>query len=641
MNQQEFFKRYTYNLREDKLGGGSFGTVYKAYDNVLDKTVAIKIAEVKTFGDKEFSLKDEFMAIKDLPDHRNIANYEKIFSFETPQGVFDYAILQYYPHGNLSTLIGADLPFVQREDICKQLLEGLAFLHFHRVVHRDFKPANILIQKRSVSGIEEIIPKIADFGLSKKASPNEHSRFSNSFGGGTLRYSSPEQLRGETIRFNTDLWSWGVVCFELLTGKDLFDIGKNGSNSAADERKLMDKILNEDIPTLLKGLPSIWQKTLTLSLERNPDKRVKTAQELLYILDEKTNIYDADLQPDTKFTTYDYKEPKAVETPEDKPYASDDVVVNDVEQGSTIRKKLFISTISVLLLGILIYVFYPKHNLSAEDAKELFSRFNERLISKNTAVIPPVVSSEYFFGDLIVIKNNALLEYVDNHKLVKLNIIDFKSSESKKNHFGYTVAEEIYSNTHQLQKQNVTGEIGFVFDNGVYKINYLERAVSPDIPDTLVTSATPDTPVNPASSQPTPVIEDAIPLKDVKQNTPKAVIADKPKEIINEDRNIIYERVEQPPSFPGGEAAMYTWLSKNINYPVIAQENNIEGRVTCQFIVAQDGKLVDIKVVRGVDSSLNKEAIRVIKSMPNWIPGKDKGKPVRVRYTLPIQFRLE
>lgn len=66
MTQQEFFKRYTYSLREDKLGGGSFGTVYRAYDNVLDKTVAIKIAEVKTFGDKTFSLLDEFDAIKGL-----------------------------------------------------------------------------------------------------------------------------------------------------------------------------------------------------------------------------------------------------------------------------------------------------------------------------------------------------------------------------------------------------------------------------------------------------------------------------------------------------------------------------------------------------------------------------------------------
>ena len=103
----------------------------------------------------------------------------------------------------------------------------------------------------------------------------------------------------------------------------------------------------------------------------------------------------------------------------------------------------------------------------------------------------------------------------------------------------------------------------------------------------------------------------------------------------------VFEIVEQPPSFPGGESAMYEWLSKNINYPVIAQENNIQGRVTCQFVVGRNGELEDVRVVRGVDPSLDKEAIRVIKSMPKWIPGRQGGNAVKVRYTLPVQFRLQ
>ena len=103
----------------------------------------------------------------------------------------------------------------------------------------------------------------------------------------------------------------------------------------------------------------------------------------------------------------------------------------------------------------------------------------------------------------------------------------------------------------------------------------------------------------------------------------------------------VFEIVEQPPSFPGGEAAMYEWLSKNINYPVIAQENNIQGRVTCQFVVGRNGEIEDVKVVRGVDASLDKEAIRVIRSMPKWIPRKQGGNAVKVRYTLPVQFKLQ
>lgn len=103
----------------------------------------------------------------------------------------------------------------------------------------------------------------------------------------------------------------------------------------------------------------------------------------------------------------------------------------------------------------------------------------------------------------------------------------------------------------------------------------------------------------------------------------------------------VFEIVEQPPSFPGGEAAMYEWLNKNINYPVIAQENNIQGRVTCQFVVGRNGEIEDVKVVRGVDPSLDREAVRVIKSMPKWIPGRQGGNAVKVRYTLPVQFRLQ
>ena len=86
---------------------------------------------------------------------------------------------------------------------------------------------------------------------------------------------------------------------------------------------------------------------------------------------------------------------------------------------------------------------------------------------------------------------------------------------------------------------------------------------------------------------------------------------------------------------------MYEWLRKNINYPVIAQENNIQGKVTLQFVVDKNGDIVDIIIARGVDPSLDKEAVRVVKSMPKWIPGKQGGNSVKVRFTLPVQFRLQ
>ena len=103
----------------------------------------------------------------------------------------------------------------------------------------------------------------------------------------------------------------------------------------------------------------------------------------------------------------------------------------------------------------------------------------------------------------------------------------------------------------------------------------------------------------------------------------------------------VFDMVEQAPQFPGGPAELMAWLGKNIRYPVIAQENGIQGRVICQFVVGSDGSVRDVKVMRGVDPSLDKEAIRVIQSMPKWIPGRQNGKAVSVRYTLPVTFKLQ
>lgn len=103
----------------------------------------------------------------------------------------------------------------------------------------------------------------------------------------------------------------------------------------------------------------------------------------------------------------------------------------------------------------------------------------------------------------------------------------------------------------------------------------------------------------------------------------------------------VFDMVEQMPQFPGGQAAMMQYIGKNINYPPIAQENGTQGRVTCQFIIGVDGSVRDVKVLRGVDPYLDKEAIRVIQTMPKWIPGKQNGKAVSVKYTIPVVFRLQ
>lgn len=100
------------------------------------------------------------------------------------------------------------------------------------------------------------------------------------------------------------------------------------------------------------------------------------------------------------------------------------------------------------------------------------------------------------------------------------------------------------------------------------------------------------------------------------------------------------DKVDEKPSFPGGESAMKSYLNSNVKYPAVAQENGVQGRVIVQFIIEKDGSISDVKISRSVDPSLDREALRVVKAMPKWNPGKLNGIPARVKYEVPVVFRF-
>lgn len=109
-------------------------------------------------------------------------------------------------------------------------------------------------------------------------------------------------------------------------------------------------------------------------------------------------------------------------------------------------------------------------------------------------------------------------------------------------------------------------------------------------------------------------------------------------ELVDTDK--IYEQVEEMPSFPGGSNALLSFIAANLKYPVAAQENGIQGRVIVKFVVDKDGRITDVEITRSVAPSLDEEAMRIVKAMPKWKPGKLKGNCVRVKYTIPIVFGL-
>ena len=121
---------------------------------------------------------------------------------------------------------------------------------------------------------------------------------------------------------------------------------------------------------------------------------------------------------------------------------------------------------------------------------------------------------------------------------------------------------------------------------------------------------------------------------DIAVNTPPPA----PKEEVT---NKVFDVVEVMPSYPGGQGALLSYLSSHVKYPVVAQENGVQGRVTVSFVVERDGSITDVHVVRSVDPSLDREAARVVSSMPNWQPGKQNGSAVRVKFNVPVQFKLQ
>lgn len=278
MTLNDFTNRYHYNPVEDKLGAGGFGAVFKAYDTLLDKEVAIKIATVIP-GKEKRSLMKEVELANGLPSHPNLVRYERCFRLAFPDGQKDVGILQYYPEGSLAHLIKkGSLNDDQKYYLILAILDGLAFLHQHHILHRDLKPGNILIAKRG----NQYVPKIADFGLSRQVESFEQSSFVNSFVGGSAYYAAPEQLAGDKVRANVDLWSFGVLLYELMTGNRPFTATASRGKTEDARQEIYRKIKGGTIPPQIQTIAEPYQTMIKACLI--PD-RTKRVQKAIYLVD--------------------------------------------------------------------------------------------------------------------------------------------------------------------------------------------------------------------------------------------------------------------------------------------------------------------------------------------------------------------
>jgi len=280
-----FKQRYPIRPNDESLllGSGSYGRVIKVEDQVYTEWVAIKISEFK--GNDPKSLKAEVELARRIPPHANIARYDACYRLETDTSVSDFAIMKYYPDGNLADLMRhVTLTPAQIYELTRGVLLGLRHLHQQRIVHRDFKPANVLISRDNAG---RFIPKIADFGLSKLVTNDEldGSDFDLSDGRGTPSYKAPEQIEGSQVSFNLDLWAFGVILYELMTGEKPFRADLRNSSEQSARREIEKKIVTVSLPDRINEIEEPYRRMIRRCLVHDIHQRVRREDELLDLLD--------------------------------------------------------------------------------------------------------------------------------------------------------------------------------------------------------------------------------------------------------------------------------------------------------------------------------------------------------------------
>ena len=240
----------------EKLGEGGMGIIYKAEDIKLKRTVALKVLPESFTKDEESRRRFIYEAQHASSlQHHNICTIHEID--ETEDGKY-FIAMDYYEGETLKSKISREqLSIDEIVDIITQIAEGLRKAHEKGIIHRDIKPANIFLTKEGVI-------KILDFGLAKKVDQTQFTRRDMKFG--TTEYMSPEQIKGEKVDQRTDIWSIGVLLYEMLTGQHLF--------KADYEQAIVYLVLNQDPEDVRKyrtdvpqKLPSILEKSIAKERE--------------------------------------------------------------------------------------------------------------------------------------------------------------------------------------------------------------------------------------------------------------------------------------------------------------------------------------------------------------------------------------
>lgn len=271
------FGKYEYDPQKDKLGEGSFGSVYHCHDILLNRDYAIKISKPISTESDRYGLISEFSRVIDF-QHENIVRYFNVFRLEGINGLDEKTVRQV---GVMELVEGTNL---QKEiekgitdenhirEIALGVLSGLQYLHKNGLIHRDLKPSNILLSIKD----GKIIPKIGDFGISKMIETSTSAGLSGIIG--TMAYMAPEQFgtQDSRIGFSGDIWAFGIILYEMFTGKTPF-----GNEKTHTQGEIMNKILHDALPSLIETIQEPFRSVILKCLQKDSSIRYQNAPEII------------------------------------------------------------------------------------------------------------------------------------------------------------------------------------------------------------------------------------------------------------------------------------------------------------------------------------------------------------------------
>lgn len=280
------------------LARGGHGEIYRGVDLETNEEVAIK-RRLYSVDDNALTLEKEYAHTQAVPVNRFVVRYLYYGRYVTPFGTYEFLVMRFYRDGNLTNtaLSWASLSNLQQQRFISEFLLGLSHLHTHGIVHRDIKPENVLLVRYSDSEGIAFRPVIVDFGISKMMTDHPEAArafVQNSMRIGTVTYMAPEQLRTENIDYNADLWSFGIILYELITGKHMI-ARKSFPETQREEAYTFWRMANEErFPADLRTVPQPYQQIIRKCLIVSPEERVQTARDLLNLLDLQPRIVEAE-----------------------------------------------------------------------------------------------------------------------------------------------------------------------------------------------------------------------------------------------------------------------------------------------------------------------------------------------------------